>query len=246
MIEASSLRRALACIALLAVGCSSPSGPSDPPASDAPGAAPDQAEIQAAPSAPPSQVPDASPAEPPAGTVTAVEQVPAQAAAAPSATGAATSPPPPVAAARPAPAASAPAPAPTAAPAPTPSAAPVSAPAAAPAPAAAVVDRGGPVAVVATKPGLSRVGSDACEMCHEEQFASWAGTAHASRKPPLDCESCHGPGSAYKTMAIMKDPAKARAAGLVIPERSFCSQCHVQGLTDELMKRSHAADGKAG
>jgi DnaJ-class molecular chaperone len=94
--------------------------------------------------------------------------------------------------------------------------------------------------VAATKAGLSRVGSDTCETCHDVQFASWATSAHARRTPPLDCEDCHGPGSEYKTMSVMKDPAKARAAGLVIPDRSFCSQCHVKGATDDLLKRAHA------
>jgi hypothetical protein len=117
-------------------------------------------------------------------------------------------------------------------------AAPVPAPAAAAA--AAVVDIGGPVAVAPTKPGLSLVGSDTCETCHDVQYASWAKTAHAARKPPLDCEGCHGPGSAYKSMAVMKDPAKARAAGLVIPDVSFCAQCHTKGATADLLKRAHA------
>jgi DnaJ-class molecular chaperone len=94
--------------------------------------------------------------------------------------------------------------------------------------------------VAATKPGLSRVGSDTCEMCHDVQFASWSQTKHASRKPPLDCESCHGPGSEYKTMAIMKDPAKARAAGLVIPDASFCANCHTKGVTADFLKQAHA------
>ena len=44
----------------------------------------------------------------------------------------------------------------------------------------------------------------------------------------------------------MKDTAKARAAGLVIPDRSFCSQCHLKGVTDELLKRAHAHEDDAG
>jgi len=104
----------------------------------------------------------------------------------------------------------------------------------------AVVDIGGPVGVEAPKAGLNRIGSDKCKLCHKVQFASWAETAHARREPPLDCEGCHGPGSEYKTVAVMKDPQKARAAGLVIPERSFCSQCHRSGWTDELLKQAHA------
>lgn len=102
------------------------------------------------------------------------------------------------------------------------------------------VDIGGLVEVGATKPGLTRIGSDKCKLCHKVQFTSWAPTAHAARTPPLDCESCHGPGSEYKTLAIMKDAKKARAAGLVIPTRSFCSKCHTAGWSDDLLKKAHA------
>lgn len=102
------------------------------------------------------------------------------------------------------------------------------------------VDVGGLVEVAATKPGLTRIGSDKCKLCHKVQFTSWAATAHAARTPPLDCESCHGAGSEYKTLAIMKDAKKARAAGLVIPVRSFCAQCHSTAWSDDLLKKAHA------
>ncbi len=65
-------------------------------------------------------------------------------------------------------------------------------------------------------------------------------TAHAKRTPPLDCEGCHGPGSEYKGMAVMKDPDKARAAGLVDPTETFCSQCHKIGWREEMLGRAHA------
>lgn len=109
-----------------------------------------------------------------------------------------------------------------------------------PRPTPPVVDVGGPVEVSATKPGRSRVGSDKCELCHRVQFASWAESAHALRTPPLDCESCHGPGSEYKSLAVMKNPEKARSAGLVIPDGRFCAKCHTAGWTDDLLKRAHA------
>lgn len=103
-----------------------------------------------------------------------------------------------------------------------------------------VVDPGGMIEVAATKPGLTRIGADKCKMCHKVQFESWSTTPHAQRTPPLDCESCHGAGSEYKAMAIMKDPAQAAAAGLVTPDRAFCEQCHVRGWNEEFLVRAHA------
>lgn len=103
-----------------------------------------------------------------------------------------------------------------------------------------VVDPGGPIAVAATKPGLTRIGAEKCRVCHKVQFASWAAGAHAKRTPPLDCENCHGPGSEYKSQAVMKDPEKARAAGLVMPTATFCARCHVRGWKDDMMRKAHA------
>lgn len=42
----------------------------------------------------------------------------------------------------------------------------------------------------------------------------------------VGCERCHGPGSDYKTLTIMKDRAKSVAAGLLIPDEKTCIQCH--------------------
>jgi hypothetical protein len=42
----------------------------------------------------------------------------------------------------------------------------------------------------------------------------------------VSCETCHGPGSAYKAMAIMKDQAKSKANGLIIPDEKLCKTCH--------------------
>lgn len=244
MTAARRLRGIWVGIALLVVGCSSPSGPADTASATPPSAGPEPAVTQAAAPAPLPEAPAASSTESPASPTASAEPASAEPASAPAATAAASAPtsstpPQPVVKSQPVPAPTAAA-APAPAPAPTPVAAPAPAKAPAPAPAPAIVDAGGPVAVAATKPGLSRVGSDTCEMCHDVQFASWSQTKHASRKPPLDCESCHGPGSEYKTMAIMKDPAKARAAGLVIPDASFCANCHTKGVTADFLKQAHA------
>lgn len=52
----------------------------------------------------------------------------------------------------------------------------------------------------------------------------------------VQCEACHGPGSAYKAIDVMNKPAfqanhdgahmKAVAAGLVIPTEESCKSCH--------------------
>ncbi|MFO7616315.1 MAG: multiheme c-type cytochrome [Bacteroidales bacterium] len=42
----------------------------------------------------------------------------------------------------------------------------------------------------------------------------------------VSCETCHGPGSAYKTASIMKDLAKSKANGLIEPDEKLCKTCH--------------------
>jgi len=42
----------------------------------------------------------------------------------------------------------------------------------------------------------------------------------------VSCESCHGPGSAYKSPAIMKSTEQSLAKGLVLPDQKLCVTCH--------------------
>lgn len=127
-----------------------------------------------------------------------------------------------------------------------PKAVPAAAVPAAVAPAAArpgvpgIADPGGEVAVTPGKAGLTRIGAEKCKLCHKLQYTSWADSGHARRKPALDCESCHGPGSEYKTLAVMKDPAKAKAAGLVEPGAAFCGKCHSGAWDPALLSKVHA------
>lgn len=112
-------------------------------------------------------------------------------------------------------------------------------------PAAADELAGQVVAVPATKDGLTPVGAAKCKTCHKVQYESWAASAHAERVPPLDCEGCHGPGSEYKKLATMKDPALAAAAGLVMPAKTFCTTtCHRTNWQDDMLARSHAHKAK--
>ncbi len=42
----------------------------------------------------------------------------------------------------------------------------------------------------------------------------------------VQCEACHGAGSDYLSLSVMKDTAKSVAAGLIIPTKEVCVQCH--------------------
>lgn len=131
---------------------------------------------------------------------------------------------------------------------PSPSSATPAAVAPAPAPseksASKVDDPGGAVSVASTNPGATRIGPEKCKICHKLQHASWAEGPHARRSPPLDCESCHGPGSEYKTLSTMRDLEKAKAAGLVLPDASFCATCHKRDWKSDMLSKTHAHKAK--
>ncbi len=42
----------------------------------------------------------------------------------------------------------------------------------------------------------------------------------------VSCESCHGPGSVYKSATIMKNKQLAHSKGMIIPEEKVCKTCH--------------------
>jgi len=42
----------------------------------------------------------------------------------------------------------------------------------------------------------------------------------------VSCESCHGPGSEYKSMSVMKDREKSLANGMFDPTEAVCKKCH--------------------
>jgi hypothetical protein len=69
-----------------------------------------------------------------------------------------------------------------------------------------------------------------CLACHGAVDAKLAEKTF-DVKDGVQCEVCHGPGSAYKNMAVMKDKAKAIAAGLhefkdMAAVETFCKTCH--------------------
>lgn len=42
----------------------------------------------------------------------------------------------------------------------------------------------------------------------------------------VSCESCHGPGSVYKDMKIMKSRELSMKNGLILPTKEVCEGCH--------------------
>ncbi len=83
------------------------------------------------------------------------------------------------------------------------------------------------------------VGADTCKACHPELFEAFRkDTPHWKsyedpKIPPerKGCEACHGAGSDYKAMNIMKDRNLAKQNGLIIYEneeaiKALCLKCH--------------------
>ena len=70
--------------------------------------------------------------------------------------------------------------------------------------------------------------SGKCLSCHVTAFgvADSLKVETFSIEEGVGCEACHGPGSEYKSMSIMKDQEKAVAAGLLIIEETTCTNCH--------------------
>jgi len=73
---------------------------------------------------------------------------------------------------------------------------------------------------------------DACLKCHATR-ASLGSDSVVSKKGKyadsegVGCESCHGPGSDYKSKKVMVDPVAARQAGMVTDKTAeACTQCH--------------------
>ena len=73
---------------------------------------------------------------------------------------------------------------------------------------------------------------DTCLKCHTTRASLGADAVINAKAKYADsegvgCESCHGPGSDYKSKKVMTDPEAARAAGLVMIETADgCTQCH--------------------
>lgn len=91
---------------------------------------------------------------------------------------------------------------------------------------------------IAQKAGVKGAAHEAaeCLKCHVTGHGLPASSFKPtfSKEDGVQCEGCHGPGADYKTMAVMKDQAKAVAAGLTpvfVKDGSAekqCKSCHNQ------------------
>ena len=74
--------------------------------------------------------------------------------------------------------------------------------------------------------------SEACLKCHDTATGVPAAQLAPTFKPSegVGCEVCHGPGSEYKTMQVMKDidagKIKGETVGLMKGDEKLCVKCH--------------------
>jgi hypothetical protein len=86
---------------------------------------------------------------------------------------------------------------------------------------------------IAKSKGLKTAAAESpeCLQCHVINADADQAEKTFDKKDGNQCEGCHGPGSAYKSLSVMKDKAKAVAAGLVTYKddaaiEAKCVTCH--------------------
>jgi predicted CXXCH cytochrome family protein len=79
------------------------------------------------------------------------------------------------------------------------------------------------------------VGTDVCQGCHEDQYKTFAASAHVhtlkmAKAEAQGCESCHGPGAAHVEGG--GDPEKIQRFAGASPEtiQQHCAGCHAVNL----------------
>jgi len=81
---------------------------------------------------------------------------------------------------------------------------------------------------IAKEKGIADPATDAsCIKCHST-FGSIDESVNIGVKitEGVSCETCHGPGSKYKSKTIMSSREKSLANGLIIPDKKTCEGCH--------------------
>lgn len=78
--------------------------------------------------------------------------------------------------------------------------------------------------IAKAKGGKKAIETPACLKCHVGDNAL---VESAFKADGVQCETCHGAGSEYKAMAVMKNKEEAKKKGLIVPDgEKFCVTCH--------------------
>jgi hypothetical protein len=92
------------------------------------------------------------------------------------------------------------------------------------------------------KLGAANQANEKCLGCHTTGHGkTLAAGKTADVMHGVQCEACHGPGSEYKTMSVMKVKADALKKGLVDPDAKVCAGCHTAELPKECWGAATAA-----
>jgi len=80
---------------------------------------------------------------------------------------------------------------------------------------------------IAQAKGIADPSKDqSCLKCHATAAINADLNLSITMEEGVSCETCHGPGSAYKSMAVMKSREQSLAKGLIIPDEKLCKKCH--------------------
>jgi len=81
---------------------------------------------------------------------------------------------------------------------------------------------------IATEMGIAEPTTDAaCVKCHSTLGHIDSKLAAGLKgSEGVSCESCHGPGSAYKGASVMKNREASMKKGLILPTEEVCKTCH--------------------
>jgi len=80
---------------------------------------------------------------------------------------------------------------------------------------------------IAKEKGIADPSKDqSCLKCHATAAKNADLNLTITMEEGVSCETCHGPGSAYKSMAVMKSREQSLAKGLILPDEKMCKTCH--------------------
>lgn len=88
--------------------------------------------------------------------------------------------------------------------------------------------------------------SGKCLQCHSTAY-NWTEEKKTDAIPVeegVSCESCHGPGKNYKTMATMKSRDESVKGGMIYPADKSCERCHNDKAPTWNPERYTTKDGK--